>query len=70
MTEGFLHPTTESSVTTKGYRVNSLRTSSWKPLELEGNLLGRCPNASLSVGFIYRHFLDPDTVANNQGELS
>jgi hypothetical protein len=35
---GFLHPTTEFSVTIKGYRVNSFRTSSCKPLQLEGNL--------------------------------
>ncbi|MHC8325762.1 hypothetical protein [Pseudomonas sp. LB1P83] len=38
MLKGFLHPTTEFSVTIKGYRLNSLRTSSWKPPQLEGNL--------------------------------
>jgi hypothetical protein len=38
MLKGFLHPTTEFSVTIKGYRVSLLRTSSSKPLQLEGNL--------------------------------
>ncbi len=44
--EGFLHPATEFSVTAKDYRWSSFRTSSWKPLRVEGNFRRACPEIS------------------------
>lgn len=45
--QGFLRPATAFAATAKDYPSISLRTSSWKPPQLEGNFRWACPEISL-----------------------
>jgi hypothetical protein len=55
---GFLHPATECAVTTKGYRLNSFRTSSRKPPQLEGNFRRPRPEISLKKANVAEGFTE------------
>jgi hypothetical protein len=45
--KGSYTPATEFSVTTRDYRWKTFRTSSWKPIRVEGNFRRPCPEISL-----------------------
>jgi hypothetical protein len=47
--KGSYTPITEFSVTTRDYPWNTLRTSSWNPIEIEGNFRRPCPEISHPV---------------------
>ena len=47
--KGSYAPITEFSVTTRDYPWNTLRASSWNPIEIEGNFRRPCPEISFPV---------------------
>jgi hypothetical protein len=45
-------------VTAKDYRWNAFQTSSWKPIRVEGNFRGACPEISLKKANVAKGFTE------------